>query len=171
MPESDTTITGRWTSIRFLQRAADTGGELLAFEQTLDPGSPPTPEHLHPRQSERFVVERGVMGARLEGREVRLGVGEEITVPAGARHAMWNAGDEPLVTRIELRPALRMEVFFEAIVTLERDGALPRSGPPNLLRVAPVLLAHENWLAGPPIWLQRGLFGALAAVARLLARR
>lgn len=98
-------------------------------------------------------------------------MGEEITIPAGARHAMWNAGAEPLVTRIELRPALRMEAFFEAIVTLERDGALPRSGPPNLLRVAPVLLAHESWLAGPPIWLQRGLFGALAALARLLGHR
>lgn len=168
---NDSTISGRWTHIRFVQRAADTGGALLAFVQTLDPDSPPTPEHLHPRQTERFVVEQGVMGARLNGREVRLGVGEEITIPAGARHAMWNAGEEALVTRIELRPALQMEAFFESIVALEREGALPRSGPPNLLRVAPVLLAHENWLAGPPIWLQRISFGALAAVARLLVRR
>lgn len=171
MTEHDDAISGRWTHIRFVQRAADTGGEVLAFVQTLDPDSPPTPAHLHPRQTERFIVEQGVMGARLNGREVRLGVGEEITIPAGARHAMWNAGDEALVTRIELRPALQMEAFFEAIVALEREGALPRSGPPNLLRVAPVLLAHENWLAGPPIWLQRIGFNALAAVARLLVRR
>ncbi|NJM05797.1 cupin domain-containing protein [Candidatus Gracilibacteria bacterium] len=168
---SDPTIKGRWTAITFLQTARDTDGTLLQFDQTLEVGAPATVYHRHQRQAERFVVLAGAMGLRLEGAEYTLGPGEEATVSAGQAHAMWNAGDTTLVTRIELTPALASETFFRTIIALERDGKFPRQGAPNPLRMALILPAYEVELAALSRPLQYVLFAPLAVLGRLLGFR
>jgi quercetin dioxygenase-like cupin family protein len=49
-----------------------------------------------------------------------LGPGESIELPRGTVHAMWNAGDEPVVLVWQTRPALRTEEFFETVAKLAR---------------------------------------------------
>ncbi len=168
------TIESPSTRLVFKQTAADTKGELLRFEQFVRGGTPEVPEHYHPRQEERFVVLSGRMGVRAAGKEKVLGPGEEILVPQGTPHTFWNAGEEAMHHVVELRPALNMETFFETIFGLQHDGRFPSEGekrPPNLFQGAVIVTEYENWLASPPIPVQKALFRPLAALGRLLGYR
>ena len=49
----------------FLETAASSGGELLAFDFALRPGGAVPIPHVHPIQTERFEVTAGVMRFRL----------------------------------------------------------------------------------------------------------
>ena len=159
------------TRLVFKQTASDTAGELLQFEQFVTGNNPEVPEHIHPRQEERFVVLSGRMGVRVAGDERVLGPGEETIVPPGTPHTFWNAGDEELHHLVELRPALKSEAFFETVFGLQRDGKFPVEGekrPPNPLQGALILTEYENYLAGIPISVQKILFPLLAFLGRLL---
>ena len=162
------------TRLVFKRTAAETDGELLRFEQFVRGGTPKVQPHVHARQEERFVVLSGRMGVRAAGTERVLGAGEEIVVPPGTPHTFWNAGDEELQHVVELRPALNMEAFFETVFGLQRDGKFPVEGekrPPNPFQGALIAAEYENWLAGPPVWLQKVLFPPLALLGRLLGYR
>ncbi len=171
MAHAGDVIEGPRTKILFRQTARDTDGALLQFEQWVQPNTPATPAHIHPRQTEYFRVLSGTMGVRAGNHTQTLVAGEDISVPLGTPHAMWNAGDEPLHQLIELRPALHMETFFETIVGLERDGKLPVHRMPNLLQMALILRAYDNPLASPPLVIQHIMFGGLAELGRLLGYR
>ena len=154
------------TRLVFLSTAEDTDGELLRFEQFVQKDHERIPAHVHGRQEERFVVLPGSMGVRAGGRESVLGPGEEVVVPPGTPHTFWNAGDAELHHVVELRPALESEAFFETVFGLQRDGKLSPGKPEAVLYMAPVILAYENWAAGPPIPLQKALFSALSLLGR-----
>jgi mannose-6-phosphate isomerase-like protein (cupin superfamily) len=102
-------------TLRFLQTAADTDGELLEMEATYEPRLIEPPVHFHPRQEERFEILEGTVQAEIDGERRQLRSGDTLNVPAGTPHSMWNAGDVPARTRWETRPALRTEQFFEAV--------------------------------------------------------
>lgn len=162
------------TRLVFKQTAADTNGGLLRFEQFVRGNNPEVPEHYHLRQEERFVVVAGRMGVRAAGSERVLGPGEEVVVPPGTPHTFWNAGDEELHHVVELKPALNMEAFFETVFGLQRDGKFPLEGekrPPNPLQGALIVTEYENYLARPPVSVQKALFPPLAFVGRLLGYR
>lgn len=168
------TIKSPTTRLVFERTAADTRGELLRFEQFVRGGTPEVQPHVHARQEERFVVFSGRMGVRAAGAERFLEAGEEVVIPPGTPHTFWNAGDGELHHIVELRPALNSETFFETLFGLQRDGFFPVEGekrPPNLFRGALILAEYENWLAGPPVGLQKILFVPLAFVGRLLGYR
>lgn len=156
------------TRLVFLETAAETNGELLRFEQFVQKDHAPIPAHSHGRQEERFTVLSGRMSVKAAGAERVLGPGEEVVIPPGTPHTFWNAseGDDILHHRVELRPALKSEAFFETVFGLQRDGRLTSGKLSATLLMAPVLLEHENWAAGPPIPLQKVLFGALALLGR-----
>ena len=116
------------TRLVFEQTTSDTNGELLQFEQFVRCNNPEVPEHVHLRQEERFVVISGRMGVRAAGNERVLGPDEEVIVPPGTPHTLWNAGDEELHHVVELRPALKSEAFFETVFGLQRDGKFPVEG-------------------------------------------
>lgn len=159
------------TRLVFKQTASDTGGELLQFEQFVRANNPEVPEHVHLRQEERFVVLSGRMGVRASGGERVLRPGEEIAVPPGTPHTFWNAGDEELHHLVELRPALKSEVFFETVFGLQRDGKFPVEGEkkaPNPFQGALIVTEYENYLAGIPIIVRRIFFPPLAFLGRLL---
>lgn len=85
-------VTGLKTVFR--KTAQDTSGELLRVDWIGEPGWTTGPDHVHPRQEERFEVISGKLGLRVEGVERVLGDGEEIMAPAGSAHAAWNAGED-----------------------------------------------------------------------------
>lgn len=156
------------TRLVFKETAKETNGELLRFEQFVQKDHDPVPAHIHGRQEERFVVLSGRMGVRAAGEESVLGPGEEVVVPPGTLHTFWNASADGAALHhvVELRPALRSETFFETVFGLQRDGRLAPGRPDAALLMAPVILEHENWIAGPPIPLQKALFTVLALLGR-----
>jgi quercetin dioxygenase-like cupin family protein len=156
------------------ETSASSGGELLAFDLELAPGAAVAAEHRHLRQEERFAVSSGTIGLSVSGREGRLGPGEEAVVPPGTPHHWWNAGDGTAVVRVEIRPALETEVFFETLFGLARDGKTNAKGIPGLLQIAVAyaeLGESCSRLTRPPVWVQRLVLTPLAPVGRLLGRR
>lgn len=71
------------------------------------------PEHLHPRQAERFEVLEGRMRTIIDGEERLYEQGESFEVPAGTPHQM--AAEGPTRTRWEVKPSLRTAEFFERL--------------------------------------------------------
>jgi quercetin dioxygenase-like cupin family protein len=166
-------VTGLRTVFR--KTAQETSGELLQVDWIGEPGWTTGPDHVHPRQEERFEVLSGKLGLRVEGVERVHGTGDVIVAPAGAPHAAWNAGDDDEVhVLVDFRPALRTETAIEALAGLARDGKTNRAGAPkNPLRLALILREFEEeiYFIRPPLAVQKGILGALARVARLLGYR
>jgi NADPH2:quinone reductase len=166
MIQSGTVVTSPHTRIAFERTRAETGGELLRFEETYQVGSQRPPMHIHAAQTERFTVLSGTLGVRV-GRETRiLAPGEVAEVPPGTPHTLWNAGAEPCVHRVEMTPALAMEDFFYEITTLEAEGGLPPRSLAQAARVATLFLRHGNQLAAVPWFVQRAFFRFVVFVSR-----
>lgn len=157
---------------RFVLRdtAADTDGELLRIDASLDPGVR-RPLHTHPKQDERFVVREGTLGVALEDTKFSLEPGDEISVPAGTPHTFWNVGGDRVRMTTEHRPALRFEEFLRAMVELDRRNGLDSAGMPANPLVGAALLDEfdeEMRPADIPAPVQRIVFPALATVGRRL---
>jgi quercetin dioxygenase-like cupin family protein len=99
--------------LRLVKTGEETGGELLEMEATYGEGSMLPPEHLHPRQDERFEVLEGAVLTVIDGQERRYETGEAFDVPASTPHQM--TGDGPARVGWQVRPALRTAEFFERL--------------------------------------------------------
>ena len=163
-------VTGLRTVFR--KTAQDCGGELLQVDWIGDPGWTTGPDHVHPRQEERFEVLSGRLGLRVDGVERIYGVGKVIVAAPGSAHAAWNAGsDDEVHVLVDFRPALRTETAFETLAGLARDGKTNRAGAPRNPLLLALVLHHfeeEIYFVRPPLAVQRVIFGLLARVARLL---
>jgi quercetin dioxygenase-like cupin family protein len=117
--------------LRLVRTAAETGGEALEMEATYRVEGPPPPEHLHPRQQERFEVLEGTIWTKIAGAERRYEAGETFEVPAGTPHQMTAEG--PARLRWEVRPALRTAEFFERLYGDGPDSAREASSIADFL--------------------------------------
>jgi mannose-6-phosphate isomerase-like protein (cupin superfamily) len=161
-------------AITWVETAATTDGSLLAFDLELRPDAALAAEHRHVEQTETFRVLSGRIGISVGGDEQELGQGEEVTVPVGVAHRWWPTGGEGAVIRVELRPALRTEIFFETFFGLGRDGKTNAKGIPGLLQIAVAyseLGASCPQLVKPPVPVQRLILTPLAPIGKLLGRR
>jgi quercetin dioxygenase-like cupin family protein len=157
--------------IVFRKTARDTGGELLQGDLYLQPGAFVAAEHIHPLQEERFEVISGTLRGRVAGKDLASGPGETVVVPKGTPHVWWNSGDDELHVLVEIRPALRIETFFETFFGLAQDGKVnPKTGLPNPFQLALIMRTYRNELvlARPPGLVQTLLFALLAPIGRLL---
>jgi quercetin dioxygenase-like cupin family protein len=153
----------------FRQTAADTNGELVAIDLELPPGARvPGGLHIHPKQEERFEVVNGTMRFRMRRKRIVAGPGEVVVVPPGVPHDFANAGDEPALVRVDIRPALKMEQLFETAVALAAQGRTMLNGIPRPLDLALFTREFENEVqaAFPPRWIQRLTLAPLAWLAR-----
>jgi mannose-6-phosphate isomerase-like protein (cupin superfamily) len=154
--------------ITFRKTAADTGGELLAIDLELSPGGRmPAGLHIHPEQEERFEIVRGRMQFRMRRERILAGPGEVVVVPPGVPHDWANAGEEPALILVEVRPALAMERLFETAIALAQDGRAFGNGMPKPLDLALFAREFEREVqaAFPPPWLQRITLAPLAWLA------
>jgi quercetin dioxygenase-like cupin family protein len=87
--------------------------EVLEMEASYGGSGAMPPEHLHPRQAERFEVLDGEIRAVIDGDERRYEQGDTFEVPPGTRHTM--GATTPTRLRWEVRPALRTADFFERL--------------------------------------------------------
>ena len=90
-----------------------TGEDVLEMEASYSGQGGWPPEHLHPKQDERFEVLEGAILARIDGVEQRYETGATFEVPVGTPHTV--AADGPARMRWEVRPALRTAEFFERL--------------------------------------------------------
>lgn len=160
--------TGELFEVR--RSGSETNGELLEAVITIRAGGPGPPGHVHPVVEERLKVVAGTLEADLDGERRTLNAGDELTVAPGVAHKIWNEGDEDVSFEAEIRPALRMQTFFETISGLARDGKTNDKGIPNPLQ-ASVLLAEyrdEMQLTDMPAFVQRLLALVVAPIGRLL---
>ena len=152
--------------------------EVTEFEVCLGPGGSGGGDalaHTHPKADEEFTVRSGWLNVSINGVSHALGPSETITVPRGTVHFFVNAheGDTALVIRF--RPGqshLRFFYAFAAAAQTHPEWFGPK-GEPKLLGMALALHTFKDhlYLAGPPIWLQKLLFAALAPIARLAGYR
>jgi quercetin dioxygenase-like cupin family protein len=139
-----------------LQAGGSSGGDAL--------------RHIHPLADETFHVRAGRLKILLGGQEILVGPGESLTVPRGAVHCFENAARGETVATVTFDPPQDHLALFRnfALLTQERPGWFSASGKARLLLVALSLHSFKDhlYLAGPPVWLQKWLFAALAVVAR-----
>jgi quercetin dioxygenase-like cupin family protein len=164
-------ITGE--RITFHQTSADTNGEAVVIECTVQPHGFVAAAHVHPSQSERFAVVDGTLGVKAGKKERTLGRGDVAVVEPGTPHKFWNAGEDEVRFVCEVRPALQFESLLETMFALAADGKTNKKGMPNRLRLAVIAGAHVDTvrLPFPPAWLQRAGLSLGAPIGRGLGYR
>jgi mannose-6-phosphate isomerase-like protein (cupin superfamily) len=162
--------------ITLLTTAGETGGELTQMEIRVRPGPADWvgPDHFHPIQEERFEVVSGTPIFRIAGGERTAKPGDVVTVPVGVSHIFRNGGGDELHMISEYRPGLKsVETFFATFFGLAADGKTNKRGRPPLLQAVLTLWEVRDYfvVTRPPPIVQRLLFPALAALARLRGYR
>lgn len=161
-------VTGE--RITFVRTSAQTGGSLAEMELELSPTAKLAAEHIHLRQEERFDVLDGRVRVRCSGHESLAGAGETVVVPAGSPHTWAPEGGAGARVRLTFTPGADIEAFFDEFFRLGREGRTNAKGMPNLFVTARLGLAHEMFLPGAPVPLQRAAFRVLAGAGRALGR-
>jgi quercetin dioxygenase-like cupin family protein len=159
--------------IRFVETAADTGGEYTLIDVVVEPDGFVAAAHQHPYQTEVFTVLEGEITFVAGGRTIVARSGDTVTVEPGTAHRFWNSGDTDARFRCEVRPSLQFERLIETMFLLAQDGKTNRKGMPNPLRLAVIARNHfdDVRLPFPPVWLQRLGLAMGAPTGRLLGYR
>ena len=98
------------------------GAQGLEVEATYGPGGSAPPKHLHPAQDERFRVIEGRIRAVAGEQQRELEAGDELEIPRGVAHQMWNPYEEPARVSWTTSPAGRTADWFRAVDALVRAG-------------------------------------------------
>ena len=137
-------------------------GEVVAVAGTPSSMSTrlPTSALSSPRARSKVVI---------EGKEQIVTAGQSAVVPRGKPHYFVNAWDGDTEFTVEFRPAQQHLLFFAnfARMTAEHPEWFSAKGDPPFLLIAASLNTFRDhiYLAGPPVWLQKALFAALAPLA------
>jgi quercetin dioxygenase-like cupin family protein len=161
-------VTGE--RMTFLETAAENDGERVVIELRADPGGAVAAAHVHPSQWETFSVVSGTLGTKVAGRKAEFGPGQTLGVAPGVAHTWWNAGDDELVFRCEVRPALQFESLIETMFSLAADGKTNKNGMPNPFRLAVIANAHFDTVQLPviPAWMQKVALAMGAPVGKAI---
>jgi mannose-6-phosphate isomerase-like protein (cupin superfamily) len=117
--------------VRFLARAAETGGGFSVVEHPMAPRALAAPLHRHSREDEYSYVLEGRMGALLGEETVYAEAGDFVCKPRGQWHTFWNAGDEPCRILEIIAPG-GFERYFAELAELL---ASPGFAPPQLIEL------------------------------------
>ena len=159
-------------TFRVLESARDTEDGSLRFDYCAPPRANVS-EHVHRFQEERTEIVSGTLGMRVGGQALTLTRGQKAVGPPGVPHAWWNPSEEEEVRFVsEIRPGLEVEMFFETLLGLARDGKTIGPIPRNPLQLAVLAEEVASWLE---LRLVEEVFfapvAALAIVGKLLGYR
>jgi mannose-6-phosphate isomerase-like protein (cupin superfamily) len=142
--------------------------DLLEVEATYLPSDEKPPPHFHPAQDEHFEVLEGTLRVSTARQDGELKEGEQLDVPRGTVHRMWNPGPETVRTVWQTRPAGRTEEWFRSLDALQRSGQVDGKGRPRPLAFAPLAQEFRDTfrLAVGPRPVVDPLLAALAIVGR-----
>jgi mannose-6-phosphate isomerase-like protein (cupin superfamily) len=157
--------------IEMVQVPRDGDGR-LDVRRVMKPGTGKAAAHVHMDYVERFLIESGRATAKIEGRTVTAGPGEQIEVRVGQAHTNpFNAGPEDLVMHHVFEPASDFVLaYVETLGHLMLEGRADRQGELPLL--AAFAIAHatdaQSFAAGVPHGLQKSVIAPAGAwVAKL----
>jgi quercetin dioxygenase-like cupin family protein len=161
-------VTGE--RITFHKTSADTNGEAVVIECTVQPHGFVAAAHVHPLQTERFAVIDGRLGMKVGRQKLVLERGDVTVVEPGTPHKFWNSGEDEVRFVCEVRPALQFESLLKTMFALAADDKTNKKGMPNPFRLAVIAQAHFDTvrLPQPPAWLQRAGLALGAPLGRLL---
>jgi mannose-6-phosphate isomerase-like protein (cupin superfamily) len=152
---------------------AEPGAKRLVVTLRLAPGAKGPMPHIHLRSREIFEIIEGSMDAIVDGKPIKAGPGERITVEPGSTHTFVNGNaDAEMVVRTTVEPPLRFIWFFdEAAKSANRNGGAWDDMP--LLEAAYIMhhIRDEYRLAGLPGWIHVPLFAFLAGLGVLFGVR
>jgi hypothetical protein len=123
----------------------------MFFHTPVGRGGGAGPPHVHPYQTEIFTVIDGRLGVKRGREKLELGAGEVAMIDPGTPHKFWNAGDETLRFRAEVRPALQFESLIETMFGLAVEGKTNKKGMPAPLRLAVIANHHFDVVRLPVI--------------------
>jgi hypothetical protein len=104
-----------------------------------------------------------------EDNHLVLRAGESVFVPLNTDHRFRNSRTEPVVFEVEISPTRNFEKALRAQFGLVGDGKTnDKAIPKNVFELALIYELSESFIVGMPLFLQKGISGALAGVARLL---
>ncbi len=157
--------------VTFLASAEETDGEYVRIRNETSAGAQGVVMHYHLAYTEAFEVLSGTLDVCVGSKEnyLVLGEGESVFVPLNTAHRFWNSSTEPVVFEVEIRPARNFEKALRTQFGLVADGRTNEKAiPKNILELALIYELSESYIVGMPLFLQKGIFGVLAGVARLL---
>lgn len=154
----------------FLATWAETNGTHLKIDCVSPASSEREKSHVHPYQENRFTIVKGGLHFTINGKDQLANVGDVISIPKNVPHSFYNSGNTDAHYIQEFFPALKIDRLFETFFVLAREGKLNKSGTPNILRTALILLNFEKEIrVTQPNWiLQKTTFQLLAPIARLM---
>ena len=148
--------------------AEETNGEYLRIRNEASAGAQGVVMHYHLAYTEAFEVLEGRLDVCVGGKEnhLVLSEGESTFVPLSTAHRFWNSSTRPVVFEVEIRPARNFEKALRAQLGLVEDGrTTDKAIPKNMLELALIYELSESYIVGMPLFLQKGIFGALARIA------
>jgi mannose-6-phosphate isomerase-like protein (cupin superfamily) len=173
MPLQDTILRNAFNGETFIFPARQDEPAVAQFTVQLEPGGSGGGNalvHVHPVADETFTVLTGRLEIVIAGQNAMLCPGESLTIPRGRPHYFANANEGLTTATVSFSPAQSHLQFFANFATLTQDHPtwFSAKGDPHLLLIALVLHSYPDhlYLSGPPVWLQKALFAALAKVAR-----
>src|SRR4051812_2438804 len=168
---------------RIITLPSETGGRGFVVEYINKPfgGRDAVPPHVHSVCTETFEILKGRARYRLGPETNTARAGQRIVMPPHVPHVHpWSDSAEELHVRhtghAEVPDLAGLNATVQAAITIQglaKAGRVNAKGLPNLFQLA-VLLASTmpaTYLDGPPIVLQRLLFGTLGRVGRLAGYR
>lgn len=174
MPTKGQIVTNRKSgdTYEFLQTARDTNGEFVSMIATIRRKGKSVPDHFHTMQDETFEVISGQLTINKGGESFVLEKGEEITLERGISHNHFNTGDETVVYKHTVSPALDFDYLIENLVGLIGDSP-NKDGKLGLIQQLVILkyLDSKSFLADLPLGVQKLLMNTVAPVARLFGYR
>jgi quercetin dioxygenase-like cupin family protein len=153
----------------FRTTTEESGGKLLAFDFYFKKGGRQPASHRHMKQESRFKVISGKLGGRLNRSDIKIyEPGEQLIVPMGTPHQVWNAGDDEVHAFVEFEPAGHFEAFLETAFALIRDGKMDgdRRVPKPFLHACLLSKENELYLSALPVSLQKAGFAVFAPLAK-----
>jgi mannose-6-phosphate isomerase-like protein (cupin superfamily) len=155
--------------VTFLATAEETDGEYVRVRTEASAGARGTVLHYHLAYTEAFEVLKGRLDMCVGSKDnhLVLAEGESAFVALNTAHRFWNSSSEPVIFEVEVRPARNFEKAVRAQFGLVQDGKTnDKAIPKNLFELALIYELSESYIVGMPLFLQKGIFGALARIAR-----
>lgn len=145
-------------------------GERIFSQIILDPNAPGPPEHVHLTMHESATITEGELEVKLNGETRRLRTGDRLILPPGEYHTFSNPTENKVIITCDRETDYVPAGFMYGLSKLYRilDG-------PELLRPVRILLQlsvlgdmFDNYIAGPPIPVQKAMQRILRPYARVL---
>jgi mannose-6-phosphate isomerase-like protein (cupin superfamily) len=155
--------------VTFSAAAEETNGEYVRIRNEAAAGAPGVVMHYHLAYTEAFEALEGRldMCVGTKDNHLVLAEGDCVFVALNTAHRFWNSSTEPVVFEVEIRPARNFEKAIRAQFGLVEDGATnDKAIPRNVFELALIYELSESYIVGMPLFLQKGIFRALARIAR-----